>query len=102
MFRVDSSSDLLDPFERAMGRELKDERGRSESSLRRKAATLAFVILVLALIVGSLFGDRGLLQLMRQRQQTEALARELSELQAENARLATEIRALMRKDPRVI
>ena len=81
---------------------MKDERGRPEVGLRRKAVTLAGVILILALIVGSLFGDRGLLQLMRQREQVAALARELGELRGENGRLASEIRALLAKDPRVI
>ena len=69
--------------------------------LRRKAATLASVIALVALIVGALFGDRGLLHLMDQRQKAEALSRELDLLQAENARLAGEIAAL-RSDARAI
>jgi cell division protein FtsB len=73
---------------------MRRERGRTDVSLRRKAVTLASVIIVLALMVGSLFGDRGLLQLVRQRQSAEALARELDELRAENGRLAAEILAL--------
>ena len=69
--------------------------------LRRKAATLASIIALVALIVGALFGDRGLLHLIDQRHRAEALAREVEELEAENARLATEISAL-RTDPRAI
>jgi cell division protein FtsB len=72
-----------------------------EVGLRRKAATLASIIALIALIVGALFGDRGLLHLIDQRHRAEALAREISDLQAENARLAAEIAAL-RSDPRAI
>jgi len=72
-----------------------------EAGLRRKAATLASIIALVALIVGALFGDRGLLHLIDQRQRAEALAREVEELQAENAQLVTEIAAL-RTDPRAI
>ena len=77
------------------------EERQGDVSLRRKAATLASIIALVALVVGSLFGDRGLLQLMDQRQRAEALAGEIEELQAENARLAAEIAAL-RSDPRAI
>ena len=81
---------------------MRDDRGgRTESGLRRKAATLASVILVVALVVGSLFGDRGFLQLLRQQERAEALARELEELRMDNRRLASEIQAL-RSDPRAI
>jgi cell division protein FtsB len=80
---------------------MRDERGRNDASLRRKAATLASVILVIALVVGSLFGDRGFLQLVRQQQRAEELAREIEDLRLENRRLASEIAAL-RSDPRAI
>ena len=77
------------------------EERSGEVGLRRKAATLASIIALVALIVGALFGDRGLLHLIDQRHRAEALAGEVEELQAENARLATEITAL-RSDPRAI
>lgn len=80
---------------------MRDDKGRTDVGLRRKAATLASIIAVLALIVGSLFGDRGFLQLVRQRQRAEVLALEIEELRAENRRLAAEIRAL-RTDARAI
>ena len=51
-----------------------------EVGLRRKAATLASIIALVALIVGALFGDRGLLHLIDQRHRAEALAREVEEL----------------------
>jgi cell division protein FtsB len=79
---------------------LRDERG-ADVSLRRKAAILASVIALTALVVGSLFGDRGYLQLMVRRQREEALGREIEQLRAENARLAAEIHAL-RTDPRAV
>jgi cell division protein FtsB len=72
-----------------------------EAGLRRKAATLASIIALVALIVGALFGDRGLLHLIDQRHRAEALAGEVEELEAENAHLVTEIAAL-RTDPRAI
>lgn len=75
--------------------------GRPETSLRRKAATLASLLALIALVVGSLFGDRGVLQLMTQRERAERLEAELDGLRAENARLAGEIDSLKR-DPRAI
>jgi cell division protein FtsB len=77
------------------------EERSAEVSLRRKAATLASIIALVALIVGALFGDRGLLHLMDQRRRAEVLAGEVADLQAENVRLAGEIAAL-RTDPRAI
>lgn len=75
--------------------------GRPEASLRRKAATLASLCALIALLVGSLFGDRGILYLMAQREKAERLQREIEEMRAENGRLAAEIEAL-RRDPRAI
>ena len=79
----------------------REERTRPESSLRKKAATLFCVILVLALAVGSLFGDRGILQLVDQKERAAKLAQDLEDLRAENLRLAAEIQSL-RTDPRAI
>jgi cell division protein FtsB len=77
------------------------EERSGDVGLRRKAATLASVIALIALLVGALFGDRGLLHLIDQRHRAEALAREIEDLEAENARLGKEIAAL-RSDPRSI
>jgi cell division protein FtsB len=71
------------------------------AGLRRKAAGLASAIALVALLVGSLFGDRGILHLMTQRERAAALARELEGLEAENARLSAEIAAL-RSDPAAV
>jgi cell division protein FtsB len=80
---------------------VRDERGRAEVGLRKKAAILASIIVVIGLVVGSLFGDRGLLQLVSQRERADALAREIEQLRADNSRLAADIRAL-RQDPAAI
>ena len=78
-----------------------DQRSRSEVGLRKKAAILASIIVVVGLVVGSLFGDRGLFQLVNQRERAEALAREIDQLRVDNSRLAAEISAL-RRDPAAI
>jgi cell division protein FtsB len=79
----------------------REERRTEQRGLRRKAALLASVIAIIALVVGSLFGDRGILQLVAQRQRALDLAREIEEIRGENVRLAAEIRGL-RTDPRAI
>lgn len=79
----------------------REDRRSEQRGLRRKAALLASVIAIIALVVGSLFGDRGILQLMAQRQRALDLAREIEDIRAENLRLAAEIHAL-RTDPRAI
>jgi cell division protein FtsB len=79
----------------------RDDRGRSEVGLRKKAATLGSIIALIALLVGSLFGDRGILHLVAQRERAESLRREIEDLRAENGRLAAEISAL-KTDPRAI
>jgi cell division protein FtsB len=59
------------------------------------------LIALIALVVGSFFGDRGILRMVAQRERTELLKREIEQLRTENARLAVEIVAL-RSDPRSI
>lgn len=78
----------------------RDER-RPEAGLRRKAVTLTSVLLLIALIVGSMFGDRGILHLITQRQRADALRQEIEALGAENLRLYAEIQQL-RTDPRAV
>ena len=78
-----------------------DDRTKREVGLRRKAATLGSILALIALVVGSLFGDRGILYLVAQQERTEALRREILDLRTRNGLLAEEIRAL-RSDPRAI
>jgi len=66
-----------------------------------KAWALGTAIALIALTVGSVFGDRGILNLLGKRRQVEALRGELEGLRAENARLSSEIAAL-RTSPRAI
>jgi len=80
---------------------VRDDRGRAEVGLRKKAVILASIIVVVGLLVGSLFGDRGILQLISQRERADALAREIEQLRADNSRLAADIGAL-RHDPAAI
>jgi cell division protein FtsB len=78
----------------------RDER-RPEAGLRRKAVALSSVLLLIALVVGSMFGDRGILHLITQRQRADALRLEVETLRDENQRLYSEIREL-RTDPRAV
>jgi cell division protein FtsB len=69
--------------------------------LRRKAAKLALGLVVIALLINSLFGDRGVLHLLTQKRHADELAREVASLRHENARLARDIE-LLRTDPRTV
>ena len=66
-----------------------------------RAWGLGTAIALIALSVGSVFGDRGILNLLDKRREVDALRAELEGLRAENARLATEITEL-RTSPRAI
>ena len=68
--------------------------GAPEPGLRKKAANLASVIALVALVVGSLFGDRGILHVLVQRERTAQLAQEIEDLRARNQRISSEIHAL--------
>ena len=79
----------------------REETGRSEPRARMRAWVLGTVIALIALAVGSVFGDRGMLNLMSKRRQVDALRAELEGLREENARLTAQIAAL-RTSPRAI
>jgi cell division protein FtsB len=66
-----------------------------------RAWVLGTAIALIALGVGSVFGDRGILNLLARRRQVETLRDEIDSLRKENARLSSEIAAL-RSDPRAI
>ena len=80
---------------------LRDETQRSEPRARMRAWVLGTVIALIALGVGSVFGDRGILSMLREREKVEALQTQLEDLRAENARLSAEITDL-RTSPRAI
>jgi cell division protein FtsB len=67
----------------------------------RKALLLACVLGLVALMVGGLFGNRGMLQLMQERERARRVEHQISDLRSENLQLAAEIRAL-RTQPRAI
>jgi len=79
----------------------KDETSRSEPRARIRAWVLGTVIALIALGVGSVFGDRGILNMLGAREKLESLRSELEGLRAENARLSSEIEDL-RTSPRAI
>ena len=79
----------------------REETSRSEPRARIKTWVLGTAIAVIALVVGSVFGDRGILNLLEKRRHVEALRAELEGLRGENARLAAECEAL-RGSPRAI
>ncbi len=62
--------------------------------LKRKALSLALFLIVAASMLNALFGDRGLLELLRARQEIESLDREIATLRAQNQSLLGEIRDL--------
>jgi cell division protein FtsB len=66
-----------------------------------RAWVLGTVIALIALGVGSVFGDRGILNMMSEREKVDVLRSELEQLRAENARLSAEIGDL-RTSPRAI
>ena len=66
-----------------------------------RAWVLGTVIALIALGVGSVFGDRGILNMLGEREKVETLRAELDALRAENARLSGEI-ADLRQNPRAI
>jgi cell division protein FtsB len=79
----------------------REDTTRGEPLSGRRAWVLGTAIALVALTVGSVFGDRGILNLLHRREQVEALRGELESLRTENARLASEVRAL-RQSPRAV
>jgi cell division protein FtsB len=98
-----SYNKTLEPVVKAKDQALlqRDDATRSEPRARMKAWALGTAIALIALSVGSVFGDRGILNLVNKRRQVDALRGELDGLRTENARLSSEIAAL-RTSPRAI
>ena len=80
---------------------MREETPRSEPRTRMRAWVLGTVIALIALGVGAVFGDRGILSMVGEREKIGALRAELESLRAENARLSGEI-ADLRSNPRAI
>jgi cell division protein FtsB len=80
---------------------LREEAARTEPGARRRAWVLGTVLALIALAVGSVFGDRGLLNLVQKRREVDELREQIDSLRAENASLGGEIKAL-RESPRAI
>jgi cell division protein FtsB len=68
--------------------------GGEHRGLRRRAAVLGSFLVLLALLINSLFGERGMIHVVIQRRHAEALRREVEGLRAQNAELAAQVRAL--------
>ena len=62
---------------------------------------LGCVIVVIAFVLGALFGDRGILHLAEKRRRAQALEQDIARLESENRRLAAAIESL-RTDPRAV
>jgi cell division protein FtsB len=67
---------------------------KTETPLKRKAVSLALFLILAASALNALFGDRGLLVLLKVRQEIEALDQEIAMLRAENQMILEEIRSL--------
>jgi cell division protein FtsB len=62
---------------------------------------LTCVIAIVALVLGALFGDRGILHLVEKRRRASTMEQEIARLEGENQHLAAQIQAL-RTDPRAV
>ena len=67
---------------------------KTETPLKRKAVSLALFLILAASALNALFGDRGLLVLLKVRQEIESLDQEIAMLRAENQMILEEIRSL--------
>jgi cell division protein FtsB len=67
---------------------------RAESSLKRKALSLALFLILAASILNALFGDRGFIEMLKARRELQALQQEIADIDAENQRLLEEVRDL--------
>ena len=96
-------NDELESFVKVKDQALpaRDEGTRGDPGARRKAWVLGTVIALIALCVGSVFGDRGMLNLVEKRRRMAELRGEIDSLRSETARLGADISAL-RTSPRAI
>lgn len=71
---------------------------RKGGSLRRKLALAAVAFFFLVLLISTLFGKKGLIEIYRVKKKYEALLQEVQSLEARKAQLQKEIEELQR-DP---
>ena len=62
-----------------------------DGSFRRKALSLALFLILVASVLNALFGDRGLLELLRARRELVALEAEIESLEEDKRRFLAEI-----------
>jgi len=74
---------------------------RKRTSLRRKLALAAVAFFFLVILISSLFGKKGLIEIYRAKSNYEALLQEVRSLEARKSQLQKEIEAL-RNDPRAV
>jgi cell division protein FtsB len=75
--------------------------GVAAGQWRRKAVHYLLIVLGVVLIVDALFGDKGLVEIMKKREEYRALEESLTRTRGENGRLREEARRL-REDPAAI
>jgi cell division protein FtsB len=74
---------------------------RKQTSLRRKLALAGVAFFFLVILISSLFGKKGLLEIYRAKSNYEALLQEIRSLEARKSQLQKEIEALQ-NDPRAV
>jgi cell division protein FtsB len=67
---------------------------RGESSLKRKALALALLLILASSLLNALFGDRGLIELLKAREELQLLQQEIAALETETQQLLADVRAL--------
>jgi len=74
---------------------------RRPASVRRKLALAAVAFFFLIILISSLFGRKGLIEIYRARNRFQALQQEIRDLEARKSELLKELEAL-RNDPRAV
>ena len=74
---------------------------RSDQTRSYRGATLALVLVCVALVVHEIYGEHGYLALRRERREYDSLQQEIRRLQEENQQLERRVEAL-KSDPRAI
>ena len=74
---------------------------RKKISLRKKLALAAVAFFFMVILISSLFGKKGLIEIYRAKGNYEALLQEIRTLEARKSQLLKEIEALQ-KDPRAV